>query len=362
MIGGKTLLDQMQMVLRDIQQQHTITVYIDIFDNSLSRKWLTSLNELLRDGYHLEKNYCFVGWADSDRDGAFILDSLAFSIAAINAADLGYNITESFCAADLITQQYVEKKHDEHTVVEHKMNLLHKIFEDLQGVSGQMSQFYEQADAEIRWHIRQLNLLCHEFENWMISWRKKQMAPDWQRPSQLMCWLRAPRFRLDRDDYDLFGIDTLSRPLGGVFVGVNKAVGKHHWEVFNDEGRDSRLGELVTTTLAAQTEASGDFDIEWAQDPARYPWHEQKLEDFRSWLIANNFDPNDPTLTIGHPQIGQVDICRSFHTQDHRAIWQLLSQHLDVIEIRTTAQCANYDYHWSNPDYQERQIQILKGD
>jgi hypothetical protein len=57
-----------------------------------------------------------------------------------------------------------------------------------------------------------------------------------------------------------------------VYVGVNKAVGKHHWEVFCDEGRDSRIGELTTTTLATQTLACADFDIEWANDPGAYEW------------------------------------------------------------------------------------------
>ena len=137
------------------------------------------------------------------------------------------------------------------------MNNLHRYFEDLQGVSGNMSEYFLQADSTIRWHIRQLNLLCHEFESWALSYRKELEAPDWRRPSQLMCWLRAPRFELEEEDYELFGIDTIARDLGGVYVGVNKAVGKHHWEVFNDEGRDSRIGELVTSTLRSQTEAAG---------------------------------------------------------------------------------------------------------
>ena len=32
-----------------------------------------------------------------------------------------------------------------------------------------------------------------------------------------------------------FGIDALCKDFGGVYVGVNKAVGKHHYEVFHDE-------------------------------------------------------------------------------------------------------------------------------
>jgi hypothetical protein len=128
---------------------------------------------------------------------------------------------------------------------------LHRYFEDLQGVSGKMSPYYEKANSITRWHIRQLNLLCHEFEAWLLSLRKKYTAPMWQRPSQLMCWLNAPRFTLDEEDYELFGIESINRTLGGVFVGVNKAVGKHHWEVFHDEGKDSRIHELTTTTLAS---------------------------------------------------------------------------------------------------------------
>jgi hypothetical protein len=238
------------------------------------------------------------------------------------------------------------------------MNWLHRYFEDLQGHSGAMSQYYQRADAATRWHIRQLNLLCHEFESLVLSMRKDQHAPEWRRPSQLMCWLNAPRFTLDDEDLALFGIDTIARPLGGVFVGVNKAVGKHHWEVFLDEGRD--VSELVTGSLRGQTEAAGDFDIEWANDPGRYPFMQQRLRDFRAWLITSGFDPEDPTLTLGHPQVGAVDLERSFGTRDYRQIWQVLGDHLDVVEITTSTARATYDYHWSDSDYAQKQMEYLK--
>jgi hypothetical protein len=240
-------------------------------------------------------------------------------------------------------------------------NNLHRYFEDLQGVSGAMSPYYTAADDATRWHIRQLNLLCHEFESWALSNRKLHTAPEWQRPSQLMCWLRAPRFELEAEDYNLFGVDAINRELGGVYVGVNKAVGKHHWEVFQDEGRDSRIGELTTTTLRTQTEAAGDFDIEWANNPGTFPWQIQQLADFRSWLRANGFDPEDPTLTIGHPQVGQVDLHASFGTEDYRRIWTQLGQHLDVYSIKTSTAAAEYKYTWTDADYQDQQITALKG-
>ena len=143
-------------------------------------------------------------------------------------------------------------------------------------------------------------------------------------------------------------------------MGVNKAVGKHHWEVFCDEGRDSRISELTTTTLATQTLACADFDIEWANDPGAFPWQIQQLAAFRTWLTDNGFDPADPTLTIGHPKIAQVDLMRSFGTEDYRYIWAQLNSRLNVSAVRTSSHTAEYPYRWSDPDYAELQQKELE--
>jgi hypothetical protein len=238
------------------------------------------------------------------------------------------------------------------------MNWLHRYFEDLQGHAGHMSKYWTQADAATRWHIRQLNLLCHEYESLVLSMRKVLQAPEWRRPSQLMCWLSAPRFALDIEDYELFGIDTLNRQMGGVYVGVNKAVSKAHWEVFNDEGRS--VDELVTTSLRNQTEAAGDFDIEWARDPGAYPWQIKKIAEFRTWLCNNGFDPEDQSLTIGHPKVAQVNLTKTFGTLDYNQIWQQIAGHLDVYKIRTSDAEATYEYRWSDEDYATQQIRRLK--
>jgi hypothetical protein len=329
-----------------------LTVYVNVFDNSLGRKWLPALNELLQNHCHLEKNYCFLGFADSKRNGQYLLNQINQSIQAINDSGIGYNIVDHFDMSNSV---------DAEGGVNHAhFNQLHRYFEDLQGGSGHISDYYWKANNETRWHIRQLNLLCHEFESWQLSWRKKHTAPQWQRPSQLMCWLGAPRFVLDEADYELFGVETINRSLGGVYVGVNKAVGKHHWEVFQDEGRDSRLDELTTTTLKAQTEAAGDFDIEWANNPGDFPWQIKQLKEFRAWLLANGFDPEDKTLTIGHPKIGQVDLNLSFGTDDYQKIWAKLNTHLNVYAVRTSTVRTVYEYSWTDADYMQQQIRNLK--
>jgi hypothetical protein len=344
-------LQSVEIDLRNIAG-NTITVYIDVDDNSLSRKWISALEQLVQNSYHLEKNYCWFGFVESQRNAEYICTQINRSIQAINASNLGYFIDDHFTPSTTI-QADLDINHD-------RMNWLHRYFEDLQGVSGSMSPYYEAADNETRWHIRQLNLLCHEYESLVLSMRKAVQAPEWCRPSQLMCWLHAPRFELEPEDYELFGIETINRSLGGVYIGVNKAVGKHHWEVFNDEGRDSRIGELISTSLRSQTEAAGDFDIEWARDPSAYHWQQVKLREFRQWLSDNGFDPNDKSLTIGHPKVAQVDLVRSFGTDNYEQIWTVLGQHLDVYKIRVNGYEATYNYNWSDPDYMQQQIAAFR--
>ena len=58
MSGGK-VLEKIEIDLRS-RDDEILTIYFDVYENSLSRKWLSSLNHLLLNEYHLEKNYCFL--------------------------------------------------------------------------------------------------------------------------------------------------------------------------------------------------------------------------------------------------------------------------------------------------------------
>lgn len=360
MNGGK-IFEQIKIEYRNFTTKELLPVYIDVYSSSLSEKWLDALNHLLKNNFHLEKNFCFMGWLQNKRDGEYILEQVNKTIHAINSADIEYYIDDHFTIENTITDEPVVERINQcgRNLIHDRMNMLHRYFEDTQGVSGDISVIAQNATPEIKWHIRQLNLLCHEFESWALSYRKEIEAPDWLCPSQLMCYLNAPRFNLEEKDLELFGIDTISRPTGAVYVGVNKAVGKHHWEVFQDEGRDSRIDELTTTTLRSQTEAAGDFDIEWGRSAEKVANKRRDIEEFRQWLTANGFDPDDKGLTIGHPRIGQVNFEKSFGTDDPQRIWQILGNYLDIYSVSTSDASATYEYHWSDSDYMQRQVNII---
>jgi hypothetical protein len=78
MSGTPQLIDRIQIML---QGKELLPIYIDVFDNSLSRKWLAALNHLIKNNYHLEKNYCFFGFPDGPRNGEYLIDQINKSIA-----------------------------------------------------------------------------------------------------------------------------------------------------------------------------------------------------------------------------------------------------------------------------------------
>jgi len=87
------LLDRIEI---DLRGADNLTLYIDVIDNSLSRKWLAALNNILRSDLHLEKNYCWLGWTESERTAEYIIDQINHSIQHINSANIGYTIDDHF--------------------------------------------------------------------------------------------------------------------------------------------------------------------------------------------------------------------------------------------------------------------------
>jgi hypothetical protein len=65
------MLDRIEIRLRH-NNGKLLPIYFEVYDNSLSRKWLPAFENILNEGLHLEKNYCFFGFPDGPRNLDFL--------------------------------------------------------------------------------------------------------------------------------------------------------------------------------------------------------------------------------------------------------------------------------------------------
>jgi len=344
-------------------------VKIDIYDTPLGIRFIEALKDNLVQKRILEKNFCFLGWADSKRDLNFLCGELNESIEQINSFtfDPPYEKIHPFRADDFQysdrlsigkddSQKGLRLKHD-------ACNLLHRYFEELQGTAWQMSPFYIQSDLKTKYAIRQLNNICHEIESWVLSYRKTKYEPDWIRPSQITTFLNAPRYDLHQEDFELFKQNRYDRELGGVYLHWSQ-VGKTLYEVFRDED-GTMMDEATCSEINHQKYYSGEFDIEWGDTITEetHDFKKEEMDRYRAWLKENNYDWEDPKLSLGYIKIGQVDLETSFQNRPFTSIYEAMKDNLNIknITIRGVGIHQNdFPYTLESDDWKQIQMEGLK--
>jgi hypothetical protein len=344
--------------------------YFQIYDTPLGHRWLEALKDNLKQNKILEKNFCFLGFADSKRDLNYLVGELNNSVAQINSFNFNpsYGKIHPFKTDDF---QYSSNlpigkavNGDESVTpgkrLKHEAcNLLHRYFEELQGTAWNISDLYKQANAETKYAIRQLNNICHEIESWVEADRKKFMEPEWMRASQITTFLNAPRYDLYNEDFELFKHNRYDRELGGVYLHWSQ-VGKTLYEVFRDE-HAPEMTETLCSEINHQKYYSGEFDVEWGQTITEaHDFKKEEMDEFRNWLKENNYDWEDPKLSLGYIKIGQVDLQRTFGTNATiQDIHKILNSNLDITSIRTiTGPSVEMDYPYTLDSADWKQIQM----
>jgi hypothetical protein len=358
--GGKA--SQIKVVLRNpLRPQDVIDYNIDVHDTELSQDWTHELLKLLRGGYDLEKNFCFLGFPNTQRDVGYLCAELNRHIQRINHDLPGYHIDLEFDDQNVFAPDPAYEFNHLHPGPNHVLfNELHNHFEILQGTVKALSPWYLAASMPVKYSIRQLNNLCHEMESLILSLRRRATAPQWIRPSQITTWLNAPRSGLSPHHRQGFLDNGYDRRLGGVYMHWAQ-IGKTLFEVWRDESAP----QLDRTTCEAITHLeyySGEFDIEWGRDVVYglQSWHTHEQDQFREWLVRNGFDPGDPNLSLGYLPLAQVDLRGSFGTTVPEIIWQILGDHLDIWRIEMPGASAQYDHVWSQADHEQHQIRKLQ--
>ena len=354
MSGG---LPSVKIVLRNpLNYSDQIDYTIVPHDNSLAKDWIAALKELLQYQNLLEKNFCFLGFPKTARNLAFLCNELNSACSVINNFFNNYRIEEYYTPENVVAIDYAADGPN-HEI----LNKLHNHFEILQGTVWNLSEYYQRADYETKYAIRQLNILCHEIENLVLSRRKEKVSPYWVRPSQITTFINAKRYDLKDNHRELFAINGYDRVIGGVYMHWTQ-IGKTYYEVFRDE--DAPI--LTNTVCDAITELkyySGEFDVEWGNDVVYggpHPWYNQEQDLFRKWLADNGKNYQDTKLSCGYLPIGQVDLNASFGTTDYQTIWNILSNHLDIYKIEVDGVSNIFEYSWSDNNYKQMQIDMMR--
>jgi hypothetical protein len=342
---------------------NNISYDINVYDTPLGKRWLDALTDNLKKQRVLEKNFCFLGFADSNRDLNYLCAELNQVVAQINSFDFNppYEKIHPFVADDF---QYsanlpigqgkpgLKLKHD-------ACNLLHRYFEDLQGTAWNISNYYKQADHSTKYAIRQLNNICHEIESWVLADRKKYIEPEWIRPSQITTFLNAPRHNLQQEDFELFKENRYDRELGGVYLHWSQ-VGKTLYEVFRDEG-GVKMDEATCSAINHQKYYSGEFDVEWGQTitGSKNDFKKTEIDSFKQWLADNGYDWEDAKLSLGYIKLGQIDLNKTFGNKNFLEIYETMINNLNIKSIKTSINCE-YPYTLDSEDWKQIQLNYLR--
>ena len=358
-----------------VVQLDNLQYRINIYDTPLGHRWLEALQDNLRQKRVLEKNFCFLGFADSKRDLSYLVNELNKAVEQINSFTFKPHyekihpfVTDDFQYSSNLPIGRWDNGDISKTLgkrLKHEAcNLLHRYFEELQGTAWGLSPYYKQADSKTKYSIRQLNNLCHEIESWVNSDRKKAIEPEWVRPSQITTFLNAPRHVLHDEDFELFKQNRYDRELGGVYLHWSQ-VGKTLFEVFRDE-HAPKMTDTLCSEINHQKYYSGEFDIEWGQTIKEQTneFKKEEMDEYRTWLEQNNYDWEDPKLSLGYIKIGQVDLQRTFGSDaTFTEIYEILSKNLNISNIKTmplsTIECE-YPYTLDSKDWQQIQMEGLK--
>ena len=331
-------------------------VKIDIYDTPLGKRFIDALRDNLQQKRILEKNFCFLGFADSNRDLRYLVQEVNKNITQINNFDFDppYEKIELFSQDDF---QY--SKNNGYRLKHEACNLLHRHFEELQGTAWSISDFYKKADKQTKYAIRQLNNLCHEIESWVLSYRKSIVDPAWMRPSQITTFLNAPRQHLHDNDFDLFKQNRYDRELGGVYLHWSQ-IGKTLLEVYRDE-HAPKMTETMCSEINHQKYYTGEFDIEWGDTISEHThdFKKEEMNGFRKWLKENNYDWEDPKLSLGYIKLGQVDLESSFQDKSFTKIYNIMKDNLNIKKIQIIGnETYENDFPYTLDSEDWRQIQM----
>jgi hypothetical protein len=349
---------RVELVFRhNLKREDTFSVWVDPSKNNIGKKWVRALRRTLIENSHLEKRVNFYGWIGDRRNLVKLCEEMNRSINQINRFGRdgkwsgGYRI-DIQCSPENVCQDLI--------------NSIHHHFEILMGQVWSMSEYYANADAETRYAIRQINILCHQLEARQRSMAIHQKNPKLLNPQLFVSFMdeHFNRYDLAPDDYEHF---TCRRGFGDVFMFYCQS-GKTHIEAWGDKDE-----EIFGNNINGLRYFSSEFIIQFGEG-SEQKIHEMRMLAFSEWLRSKGadvngvppyfVDANGRVQGLGWLKIGQMPMAQ-FGGLSPLEVQAKILEHMDLSSIRihglgTEVISGKYEYSWSDSDYDSREIAILK--
>lgn len=339
--------------LRNLETQKMFTVYLRPTQHALSKFWQQTIkSNFLKNPQSkpLNKNFCFHAWQTQwvqpsySRNLSTLCDMLNESIQQVNYyyGSHGYQYIDLVFSIDSLQDNVWYRS---------AMNQLHHHFETLIGQVGNTSDWYHKPGVQIAcWHVQQLNALLHEIEatvnNIQCGNGEKCILINYSGPHMDGSYDPEPvRYNLEAPHYDCFQ-DT--QHSWGMLTAYYSQLGKQHIEVFVDNDQD-----IAPENISGIQYMLGECILTLGSRSPDSPHLPRMTQEFRQWLVDNNYDPEDKKLALG------LGVLANIHPEDNRHLgntWQEIDQAIhqmdDVyrvgfIDADGCIICDGvYDYSW----------------
>ena len=302
------------IVFRNTITNKTAKVFITPENNALSELWQrTFISNFLdnEDSKPLNKRFCVQAWIeewesnDYERNLSTVCEELNHAIYKVNYyyGPFQYpHIDLNFNTENLKNIEWYRSA----------MNDLHHHFEVLIGqVENTSDWYFKPGYMEACYYVQQLNGLLHEIEAMvnkiLLNQGDKRIMINYAGPRLDGTYRDEPeRFKLTDREYESFS--DLGSCWGELTIYYSQ-LGKRHYEVFIDG--DEVIGdENISGYQYMIGESILQLGTNRSPDDPKYP---AVSEDFREWLIENDFDPDDKKLALGTGLLGKLLVEDNLH-------------------------------------------------
>lgn len=345
--GDKFLVLTLQ---NPVNKKDTLDLRINLKNTTIASAWYNHCIKCLKQKLHIEKNFCWLGWPDTNRNVDFLKKKLTDCIDRINAFSSSNTVWEGY---KIETNWTDISSHD-------ALNQLHHHFEILMGQVWDVSYYMKTADDVTKYQIRQLNNLVHELQS-----RRNVEGVDFKniQPMTIVSYLNIERELFQDDYYNYFD---LNKNFGDIFLHYSQT-GKTPIEAYTD-----RDNHVFDNNINALRYISGEYNVWWGDSMPATVSAETK-NNLKLWLtdkgvikseeqnLSYYVDQNNNKQGIGWITVAQI--VNPYNSKEE--LLREISTKLNIVKLTAYINdfeiaSHSWNYSWADDTYEELEISILK--